>query len=122
MTQINSNLIKKYVNGTILYENPTGTSGNITLSDNVNNYKYIEITWGVDGTTQQTRETIKYNVTNDMHVMYIRPYITNVLYLYSTQLSITGASVTVEKYSRGQYNNQSLDINFNYIYKIVGYK
>ena len=37
----------EYVNdhfgGVVLYNNSTGTNGTVTLSDNINNYKYIEI-------------------------------------------------------------------------------
>lgn len=32
-----------YMNGTILYSNTTGTVGNISLDDNISNYKTIEI-------------------------------------------------------------------------------
>lgn len=111
-----------YLNGTTLYESSTGTNGNITLGDDISNYRYIEIIWGVDGGNQITRDIRKYEAFDGMYINYLRTYITSALYLYTTMAKITGTSLTIEKYARGQYNNQAYDGNYNYIYKIVGYK
>lgn len=46
VTADNMNEIKQVVNDlnpVVLYNNPTGSNGTITLSDDVNNYSYIEI-------------------------------------------------------------------------------
>ena len=116
------NYANEHYGGVVLYENATGTSGNITLSDDISNYRYIEITWGVNGETQITRDVRKYEAFDGMYINYLRTYITNALYLYATMGTISGTTLTITKYSRGQYNNQSYDGNFNSIYKIVGYK
>ena len=40
--------LKEILNGTVLYENASGTRGNITLNDSIVNYDYIEIFYNLD--------------------------------------------------------------------------
>lgn len=36
---------QEYIDRVVLYNNPLGTTGDVTLSDNITNYSYIEIYW-----------------------------------------------------------------------------
>jgi hypothetical protein len=43
-----ANYINNNVKGTVLYENSTGTGGNVTLSDNYTNYSYLVVLFETD--------------------------------------------------------------------------
>ena len=61
LNQLQTN-VENAINGVVLYENPSGTMGTITLSDNTSNYRYIEIYGKVgDGGAFSTK--VQANVT-----------------------------------------------------------
>lgn len=109
-----------YINGTVLYENQSGTTGNITLSDSVNNYRYIEIYYGTIGSGINCVKIIP-SITNNCNFTSFN--ITGgTTYIYSTQTTISGTSITITAYARGPISAIAYDANFNSIFKVIGYK
>jgi len=117
--------------GTVLYNNASGTTGNITtLNDNINNYNYFEIISYVvySGTNV-------YTTTGKLPIASIdRVHINNIFVggtgvynsgfqVTSKRVSISGTTLSVV--SDRQYNSgpgSQSDGNFTYITKILGYK
>ena len=59
-----------YVNGKVLYDNATGTSSNISLgTDDVSNYRYIEITAINTDNTQETFSIFKFDTSLSTYII-----------------------------------------------------
>ena len=115
------NEVKSEVEGTVLYNgNGTGTTGNITLSDNISNYDIIKVVFGGSTVAEEEIEYIV-NKTNNINFTIFRAFVSGVLFFYCTNYNITNTQLTIGEFSRGPYNNQTTDANFIYIYEIIGY-
>ena len=107
---------------TILYNNSTGTNGNITLSDSVANYSTIEVYFYTnDGAG--FRGCQKVHVSSGQTVaslIFIHPTSNN-YYIKVKEISVSGTQLNAvgakEIYSGGTTNN-----NYIYITKVLGYK
>lgn len=112
-----------YLNGTILYESSTGTSGDITLSDNISNYRYIEI------------YAINKDATNEMLGVYKYDTTQSIFVLSGSGLSSTSFNIFSKKYTKGAniltagtgklYSGGSgrvSDYEAYMITKVIGYK
>lgn len=96
----------------VLYENNSGSTGTITLSDTAENYYYLEIFYkNNDG----YYGSIKVSNPNGKDVVLISTNPSNSngnFYLKSTQLSISGTKITPEKYSEvSMFTGGDLSIN-----------
>lgn len=113
----------EYYGGTILYNNPSGTSGNITLSDNISNYRYIEI------------YAINKDVTNEMLGIYKYDTTQSIFVLSGSGLSSTSFNIFSKKYTKGTniltagtgklYSGGSGRVSDYEVYmitKVIGYK
>ena len=119
------NAINTYIPIT-LYENESGSTGNITLSDNVSNYRFIEIIYGCDGYYFYS----KYENANEKKVGFITPFVSTNngnLFLYTSNYEIfdneinflTCSNIYVNNSNTiGDYGNNS----YIRIYKVIGYK
>ena len=116
---------QEYLNGTILYENATGTNGNITLNDDVSNYRYLEI-FGYETIFNSSIYT-KYDLSTGKKIN-----LSNISTqgeqnrLQSATYSINGTTLTFESaYMNVVFgttiNSQTNNNEFN-ITKIIGYK
>ncbi len=110
----------------VLYENENGTNSSITLSDDISNYKYIEIFYrSNDRDLKSTRAfnnssssiyvdlTVNHMVTNDM------------LYIKTTIVRIVNKTLTVTGYGQLNFNTTGIghtNTNNIFITKILGYK
>lgn len=125
---INNNLELK---GTFLYNNSSGTTGNITtFSDSINNYSYFEIISYV-----AYAGTNVYVTTGKLPVATIGRIHINSIFIggtgaYNSGLSITSKRVAISGTSLSvvsdrQYNsgpNSQSDGNYTYITQVIGYK
>lgn len=113
-----------YLNGTVLYEDASGTQNNVTLSDSINNYSYIEIysRWytGLSvpavklavGHIQNNRFIISFNSTDGNHPI-----------IYAKLYSISGTSITkVDFHYYVIDTTEYATWDVLYITKVVGYK
>ena len=111
-------------NVVVLYDNPSGENETITLNDNVENYKYIEITG--------SRAIVhKFEVARigTEHIPIYTPWYdanNNAPGLFTNFYTISGNEITYKKSLRWyQYGTgaPAVDTNNNIkIYKVVGYK
>ena len=96
----------------VLYENNSGSTGTITLSDTAENYYYLEIFYrNNDGFNSSTK--VPNPNGKDVVLVSTNPANTNGnAYLKSTQLSISGTKITPEKYSEvSMFTGGDLSIN-----------
>ena len=116
---------QEYLNGTILYENATGTNGNITLSDNVSNYRYIEI-FGYD-TLFYSNVYTKYDLSMEQNINLSHLSTNGTQNRLQTAIyEISGTSLTLKNAYMNvifgtSVNSQTTNNEFN-ITKIIGYK
>lgn len=95
--------------GYTLYENATGSNGDITLSDSVNNYEYIEIYFTSSGYAGSK----KIDLSTSTSFMINLPFIyNNGYYDRMSKYSISGNTITY---------NSSININSNFSSVITGY-
>ena len=112
---------KTYV-GKEIYNNSTGTTSSITLSESVNNYDFIEIYF-------RTNDGVKYRSSNKIYVTsenmtasLLYTYYVSETYIKLAIVNINGTSITF--YKNVQIANWGSPASGNYIYitKIIGYK
>lgn len=107
------------LNGTILYEDSTGTLGNVTLSDAAENYNTIEIFYK----TSRRSESVKVADFSNKEICLSFTIIANNAAIYLTK-EVTISGTTITKNYENQYivNAGITQTNTIYIYKVVGYK
>lgn len=107
-----------------LYSDSTGTSGQVTLSENVSNYSYLEIYYYADGRysstkipTSATQFTISLIYTGDNSYQY----------LFCTDCTISGNTIN-QNYARNNFISEQNNISsygstpYIKIYKVIAYK
>lgn len=111
---------------TTLYNNPSGGTGTITLSDNVNNYSYLEIFygWGSYGHSSTKYDT---SSSNDGIDLFSTLFNNNRIYWTTSHFTATGNQLVLddaEYWSLGTSGtaSRSQSSNRNFIYKVIGYK
>lgn len=119
-------LKKTSIENTVLYENTTGTTENITLSDNYNNYKKFDIY-----TKEGTIITCYNNSSEDgCNICYVKPIgvdtvsiqiKTQQIFFKDNNTITRGKGKTVGIGGSGQGVTQNIDENM-IITKIIGYK
>lgn len=115
-------VLNEKIMGTVLYVNETETGGDITLSDNADNYDYFD-----------------FHCKRSTHIYTVRVYKPNnntvslttsfcdgtYIYVYTKILNISGTQITVVRSNLGYFDNNGshagADDN-NLIIKVVGYK
>lgn len=111
---------------TVLYDNPSGSSGTITLLYNSANFSYIDIEYRIkDDVRLQSKETnripIDANVNNNLHDYYVGSTYT---YMYNEYININQFVLTVHTNRRiTQADNSRLceDVNMVLITKVREY-
>lgn len=107
--------------GVVLYNNSTGTTGTVTLSDDVSNYSYLEIFYSYNGSRQSTK------IIGNKASLIVHTTSNNQTYLLFKEVSFSGTSMTVNSYQQwnnvwGTSNVNASNTNGIYVIKIVGYK
>lgn len=117
--------VKEYVDCTVLYDNSTGSSGTITLSDSSANYSYLEIFFR---NGDSFYNSVKVYSPNNKKICLSTPFInqnSSVLNFASSIKSISENTISTSYYGEAQIlsggNNVSTNNNI-YITKIIGHK
>lgn len=118
----NFNEFKPYV----LYDNPSGSNGTITLNDTLENYSRIDIyykdSWGFCSFTSLAK---LYNgIAGTLSINRIVPSSSS-MWVQSTLVRLNKNTITPDNDYTGTFvswNNTIESGNPNYIYKVVGYK
>lgn len=116
--QANINKLK----GTALYEDETGTTGNITLNDEIENYNYYEIESYVGYSSANVYTTTgKLPVATKSRIHINNLFIgTTGVQIYCKRVSISGTVLSV--ISDRTYSSAVTDGSYTYITKVIGYK
>ena len=122
------NYINEHLVGTILYNDTTGSRGDITLSDNASNYKYIEV-FGFADTDKYTSVKI-YNPNGKKFVARINYTSGNLLVDLLSTFTINGTTIspilsncgysTISTAAVANFSNDNT--NYFNITRVVGYK
>lgn len=109
---------------TVLYDNSSGATGTITLSQSAANFSYLEIFYGKGGDTLQS---VKVFSPNGKGATLVTGYVesTNMAQLQLPRIAISTTSIT-KKYN-GLVNFSDTDAHIYIsdevqIYKVIGYK
>ena len=103
----------------ILYENSSGTTGNITLSESASNFSHLLVFWKT--TYNSTRRGVALAPTGNYWTLSSRDIDVNTyqtVYNVETMYYISGTSLNVSKSNNYNGNNS----NVFYITKVIGYK
>ena len=116
--------IREDIHGTVLYETENGTTGNVTLNDDADNYDYIEI-FAHRGTRYFSHKLYKPD-TKTIGLLS-GTYVEENVYIYVQQNTINGTTITRGKSALAQFGNETTvhvftEENAMYIDKVVGYK
>lgn len=111
---------------TSLYNNSTGTTGTVTLSDSAANYSYLEI---FVKNNDNFYQSVKVADPNNKNVsLTTNTQVGEILYLKNKTILISGKSIsTVSNYYSQVQINASLQLGYSksnliYIVKVLGYK
>lgn len=116
--QINSKLLQP----TTLYENASGTTNSFTLSEDINNFKYIEVFYHTgDGTRYQGSSKI--SVSNEgitMSLVFFH-YYTN-MYTKAAEINLSGTSVSFMNNVQAINGSSVSSGSYIKVNKVIGYK
>lgn len=120
------NYVNDAIEGTELYYNANGTTGDVALSDSAANYNCIEIYYkDNDGYKNST----KIEEPNGATVLLLSgSFAANNCYIKGRNITISDTSIVTTGSSKdnyGQYTGVSSgysNTNYIYIYKVIGYK
>lgn len=124
------NAINEVNNKTIsntLYENESGATGNITLTESVSNYSVLEIVYGCDGYYFYTKIYSPNNKDISLMANYNADSIPGRIYLYTSNYTINGSTVTFNSANNKCLTEQNTIATYGTnsyvrIYKVIGYK
>lgn len=116
------------ITGTVLYDNSTGTTGNVTLSESVADYSYVEIYYYRNHWSGNMYGSRKINDANGKTTslggeLFFFDTGNTTLYVEHKRVSLSGNTITVIDY--GQATNKgggNATSNTIYITKVIGYK
>ena len=120
LNAVENNYVSKPI---VLYNNPSGTNGNITLSDSVANYSTIEIYFHTnDGAGYRGCQKVPITTgTSVASLQYIHCNTSTNWWIKAKSIAIYGTNIQnngyVEVFSGGQTAS-----NYIYIEKVLGYK
>ena len=113
-------------NSDILYANTDGTTGNVSLSKSITNYKYLDIVYG-----DNTRKMIQRIATNSTIFNLSRQVLDTDknLFFRNAQYTLSSNSISVQYYNgytiyaaNGNITFETLTASGVTIYKVIGYK
>lgn len=118
-----------YSKGVVLYSSSTGSNGSITLSDNVSNYKYLEIFFDSGSTASRVvSQKVDLSLGTGTSLFKWSCDSSGSVYAFIRDIKISGT--TIENFSSGAnysaitYSATLSKTNTNsiYIFKVIGYK
>lgn len=125
ITKINEKYEKKAI---ILYDNSSGTTGTVTLSETSTNFVYLEIFYIDTFSSKQNSKKICMSVSKTF-LLDGMAYDNNKASLnYVTNYTVSGQSITVSSYVsfNRNYSTGAIagDLSNNYvkIYRVIGYR
>lgn len=110
----------------VLYYNASGSNDTITLSDNVNNYDYLEIYYSGNTPSNILTQKVDLKLGNGTILFMFNADNNGSMYFNTRSVSISGTTISTNgtRYGTGQSGSWSNFSHTNnvYIYKVIGYK
>lgn len=119
------NELKKEKDGTTLYENETGTTGNIVLSEKLSNYKYIKVFWKVGNNNRGEEVSVALNKNINLSLI---DFTDSKIWIHTKTMTMEDTKLTVKRYKEysitdsSQWTPYGSSTNSIAIVKVVGYK
>ena len=126
LNQVQTNT-ENAINGTILYNNTSGSNGTIQLSDSVSNYTYLEIYAkpNVANYVPIVTKALITGTTNYIYISFATVDTSAVIYQKARVVEATGTSISTygSRYGQFFYNGSSSFSATNdvYITRVIGY-
>lgn len=125
----NRQLLSNILNPTILYENASGSNGNITLKDSIDNYAYIEIFFHADSDNAQNSVKVlspyNRNIALSSFLINLSGNYEGVFMRFSI-IKIENQIITILKngqlFGGGSATESGTTNNHIYIDTVIGYK
>lgn len=118
--QVNHGIVR---DGHLLYNNPSGDNGNITLNDSVEDYLYIEVYYRSNDGYYGSQKIYE---PNNKTIMLLSAYHWTDVYLKYKSISIVDDTISTDQYAEIDLpNGGSIGIsgqNLMYIVQVIGYK
>lgn len=118
---------QSFINGDVLYDNPSGTSTDFQLSADSENYRCLEIIFGRDATSTYSRSSVKvFEPYGKRAALLLQLSGTSSVYILVANITISHTTMTVGN-SREIVieNNASPTLDTTRllsVYKVIGYK
>jgi hypothetical protein len=115
--------LRELIQGTILYEDSTGTTGDVTLSDNVGNYNFIKIFYksGIRSTSIEIGDYTNKDIALPIIVTSGTTFV-----IITKIVRISGNKITTVEENQVLYHitngYQFTQTDSMHIYKVIGYK
>lgn len=119
------NELKEEKDGTTLYENKTGTTGDIALSEKLSNYKYIKVFWKVGDNNKSEEVLVTLNKNINLSLI---DFVDSNIWLHTKTMLMEDTKLKVERYKEYSIKDSSQWIPYGsstnsiVIVKVVGYK
>ena len=116
---------KLQIEPTVLYNNSSGTNGNVTLSETANNFQYLEIFYKSNDSTPTYNSTKVSEPNNKNACLSVMSITDNQIYKKEKIVKISGT--TISNVSNAEWSLTSTATTFSkannvYIVKVLGYK
>ena len=118
-----ANYINETYKPTVLYDNPSGSNGTITLSDSSANYSYLEIYFFTNDGWQYSGYQKCMLTGNDttVHCLQYTHTLSGNYYIKVKNINISGTQI-ITRWTKEIYYNGMSDNNNIYIRRVLGYK
>lgn len=119
------NELKEEEDGTTLYENETGTTGDIALSEKLSNYKYIKVFWKVGNNNRGEEVSVALNQNINLSLI---DFTDSKIWIHTKTMLMEDTKLTVKRYKEysitdsSQWTPYGSSTNSIVIVKVVGYK
>lgn len=124
----NDKLLNDKINGTILYDNSTGTTGTVTLSDSLANYSKIEIEFYSTTISTKYKTEVFLNPNGKTLLLEMTMPLSNVSFIRLESVTYNASTTTLTRVEgafvniyTGVINANGTGTTFN-ITKVIGYK
>lgn len=117
--------LKEKVDGTTLYENETGTTGDIALSEKLSNYRYIKVFWKVGNNNRGEEVSVALNKNINLSLI---DFTDSKIWIHTKTMLMEDTKLTVKRYKEysitdsSQWTPYGSSTNSIAIVKVVGYK
>ena len=118
---------QEFLNGTILYNNSSGTETTFQISDDAENYRCIEIIFGRDASSTYSRSSVKiFEPHGKRGALLLQLSGTSSVYILVANITISHTTMTIANSREISISNNAYPVldtdRLISVYKVIGYK